>query len=241
MSASDDERRYSDEEFSLILKAASEEEAGLAAAPPQQGLTLAEIQQIATEAGIDANSVSRAAALLPSMHGETANRLIGASPRHRLEHTISGVVPAGDLVRVIDVARRALDMQGETREVMGGVEWKASSGTTTVVVSIRPGEDETRLQASCDRTEAAAGIYAGVGMAVGGAIALFLAKLVFGETDAGIVASILTGFPAALVAARTVWKRSARAWRERLFGLMHVMSKEAEAATQRALKDGEPE
>jgi hypothetical protein len=109
------------------------------------------------------------------------------------------------------------------------------------VVSISPREDETRLQASYDRTEALAGIYAGVGMAVGGAVALFLAKLVFGETDAGIVASILTGFPAALLAARAVWKRSAKKWRERLFQLMAAMSREAEATTPRALEEGEPE
>jgi hypothetical protein len=241
VSSPDDERRYSDEEFALILKTASEEEAAQVAAAPQQGLTLAEIQEIATAVGIDAQSVARAAALVPSMHGDTANRLIGASPRQRLEHTISGVVQAEDLGSVVDVARRALDIQGETREVMGGLEWKGSSATTTVMVSISPGEDETRLQVSCDRTEALAGIYAGVGMAVAGAIALFLAKLVFGETDAGIVASILTGFPVALLAARAVWKRSAKKWRERLFGLMHVMSKEAETATFRALKEGEPE
>lgn len=53
MSHSDDERRYSDEEFALILKAASEAEATQVAAAPQQGLTLAEIQEIATEVGID--------------------------------------------------------------------------------------------------------------------------------------------------------------------------------------------
>ena len=62
----DDEggRRYSDEEFALILRRASEiSEVG--DARPGGGLSLSEIQQIAGEAGIDPTAVARAAAGLP--------------------------------------------------------------------------------------------------------------------------------------------------------------------------------
>ena len=53
-----------------------------------------------------------------------------------------------------------MDTQGEAREVLGALEWKGSTGTATVTVSIVPGEGETTLEASTDRTESLAGLYA---------------------------------------------------------------------------------
>ena len=57
-------RRYTEEEFALILRKASEIQESPGEGPgrhPGQGLTLEEIQSIAAEAGIDPQAVSRAA------------------------------------------------------------------------------------------------------------------------------------------------------------------------------------
>ena len=72
MSPPDDERRYSDEEFALILRRAveiegrptPEPEAPTLPLPPSDGLTLTEIQEIAGEAGIDPAAVAEAASAL---------------------------------------------------------------------------------------------------------------------------------------------------------------------------------
>jgi hypothetical protein len=226
-------RRYSDREFALILRTASETPEGPDPAPPRAGLTLSEIQEIAAEVGIDPQRVSRAAALLPRTTETTFVRLMGGHPRQRLEHTIPGTVPPEGMRRVVDVARRTLEAQGETREVLGALEWKGGSSVATVTVSIAPGEERTTLQASTDRTESAAGIYAGMGFPLAVVIAAALGKLVFGETGVGVAAAFFSALPPSLLLTRTLWKRSTKKWRERLSDLMDRMTKEAEAALDR--------
>ena len=232
MTSSNDERRYSEDEFALVLRMASEVQAGPDPAPPQEGLTLSQIREIAAEVGIEPERVSRAAALLPSPDDSLVNRLVGGQSRHRLEHSVPGVVPAGELGRVIDVARRALSTQGETREVLGALEWKGGTSTVSFGVSITPREDETTLQASTDRTELLAGIYAGVGISSAVVFTVLLGKLAFGGTDAGLIASFLSSLPPAFLIARTLWKRSTKKYRERLLHLMDAMAKEVEAVVE---------
>ena len=60
-------KRYSEEEFALILRKATEIQVSSgnpSARTSTGGFTLQEIQSIATEAGIDAEAVTRAASLL---------------------------------------------------------------------------------------------------------------------------------------------------------------------------------
>jgi hypothetical protein len=156
MIPSHDERRYSDEEFALILRTASEGRGRPETTTPQEGLTLSEILGIAAEVGIDPEGVSKAAALLPSGEVTTMIRLIGGPPRHRLEHRVPGEVPAKGLGRLVDVARRVLDTQGESREVLRGLEWSGGTATTSARVTVTPRDGETILQASIDGTEAMA-------------------------------------------------------------------------------------
>ena len=190
------------------------------------------MREIAAEVGIDPGRVSRAAAILPTLQEPGLTRLIGGRPRHRLEHTVRGTVPEKDLARIIEVARRTLGVQGETREVLGSVEWNGSTSSTRVSVSVSPREGETTLQASTDRTESLVGIYVGAGLGVLGVVSVTMGKLVFGETDAGILSAFLSGIPPAFLFCRALWKRSTRKWRERLVELMGAMAKEAEASVE---------
>ncbi len=221
----------------MILRAASEVHEGPDPVPtpqPQDGLTLSEIKGIAAEVGIHPERISRAAALLPSGDVSGLHRLIGGQPRHRLEHSVPGVVPSAEVRRIIEVARKIASTQGETREILGGLEWTGSTATTTYGASVTPGETETVLQAWTNRTETLAGIYAGVGLPTLGIVAVTLGKLVFGETDAGILAALLSGIPPAFLFARTLWKRSTKKYRERLLHLLDAMTEEAEVAVNRA-------
>jgi len=238
MSDPNDQRRYSDEEFAVILRTASEGVEGPAqSTPSRSGLTLPEIQDIASEVGIDPAQVTRAAALLPLAETSTLMTLIGGGPRYRMEYTVQGVIPVEELGRVVEVARTTAGTHGETREVLGGVEWTGSTGTTGYGVSVTPRGGRTHLQASTNHTEILAGIYGGVGMGVLGVVSLSLAKLVFGESDAGIVVSLLSGIPPAFLVARTVWKRSTKKYRQRLLHLLDLMRRETESAIEEAAED----
>ena len=236
MSPKNNERRYTREEFALVLRLASDlEEGGEGTSDqpsPLGGLTLSQMREIAAEVGIDPAKVSRAAGILPSKKESGLIRLLGGWPRNRLEHTVPGRVPEKDLGRIIEVARRTLGVQGETREVLGSVEWNGSTSSTRVSVSASPREGETTLQASTDRTDSLMGIYAGAGLGVLGVVSVTMGKLVFGETDAGILAAFLSGIPPAFLFCRALWKRSTRKWRERLVALMDAMAREAEASVE---------
>ena len=146
-----------------------------------------------------------------------------------MEGTVPVAVPAKEQGQVIDVARRVAGIPGETREILGGLEWTGSTGTTGYGASVTPQGDRTRLQVWTNHAEVMAGIYGGVGMGTLAVVSLTMAKLVFGESDVGIVASLLTGIPPAFLFARTVWKRTAKRYRERLHDLLEAMSGEAEA------------
>ncbi|MCK5652460.1 MAG: hypothetical protein KAJ42_13825 [Gemmatimonadetes bacterium] len=244
MSPPNDERRYSDEEFALILRTASEVEdsptPAPALAPPQEGLTLPEIQEIAQEVGIDPHRVSRAAMLLSAGETETLVRLAGGPVKYRHEHVIRGELTAEDMIRVIEVARREFETQGESREVMGALEWRGSTGgSSSVSVSLTPRGGETTLQTYVNRTEPLLGVFGGVGLPVAGIIGVTLGKLVFGESDAGIAAAFFSGLAPAMLFARVLWKRSTKKWKERLLRLMDAMAREAEDAARRKEEDEE--
>ena len=245
MSPPNDERRYSDEEFALILRTASEAEEGPTPAPvpapPQEGLTLPEIQEIAREVGIDPERIYRAAMLLSVGEPDTLERLAGGPVRFRAEHVIQGELTAEDMIRTIEVVRRDLGIQGDSREVLGALEWKGftSGGSASVRVSLTPRGGKTTLQTSVDRMEAMAGVFAGIGLSVTGVIAVTLGKLVFAETDAGIVAALLSGLAPSFLFTRALWKRSTKKWKARIMRLTDAMAREAEDAAQRKEEDQE--
>jgi hypothetical protein len=238
MSSSPDERRYTEEEFAVILRTASE--LGDAGDLTRPGLTLAEIQEVASEVGIPRERIAQAAAMLPVAGAGPASRLLGGHPRQRVERTVPGAVPVAQLARVMDVPRRTLGIQGSVREAVGGVEWHGSTGSTGVVVSLMPRGDETAIQISADRTESMAGFYGGVGLPTAGVISLLLGKLVFGETDAGIVAALVSGLVPGMLLARTLWQRSTQRWRERIHRLIHDVGAEVQDAADASSATSDP-
>jgi len=232
MSTPYDERRYSEEEFALVLRMASEEpdapedEESLELTPARDGLTLTQIREIALEVGIDPDRVSRAVALLPQGTESGLLRLLGGHPHISLEHVVKGEASEEALRRIAEAVRKEVGVTGKAREVLGALEWKGNTTTTIVSASATPRGGSTSLQASVDSSGALMAIIAGAGLPTLGVVALTLVKLVFGETDAGIVMSLLSGLlPAALVT-RGLWNRTTHAWRQRLVKIMDAMSEE---------------
>lgn len=236
-------RRYSEEEFALILRKASE----IQEAPGEgtgrlggQGLTLEEIQSIAREAGIDPHAVSRAAALLGSKEWKEkkglADAIFGGPGTYHLDFEVQGRLPQEDYGRLLELIRRTLEHQGEASEVLGGVEWKTVGQLSAVNVNISPRGDSTSVQIVGDRSGAGAVTFtfsmAGAAILVGA-----LGGTLQPDTAVGIVGLVGGLLGGGFVFARTLWVSSGKKFNRRLGRLMDALSGAVERS---ALPPGPP-
>lgn len=212
------ERRYDDEEVGLILRRAVEsgEKAGVAGDEPGRGVTLAELQEIGAEAGIDVARIDeaaswlaeagdqrkRAASGLPAMVA-AARSVIGLPPTVQMERVVQARLDPKRLPELLDVIRAEFSRQGIVQEVLGGFEWQASDELGGRYVSIRPEGDRTRIQALGNYRNGLMVMTFGVGpiaaAATGG-----LAVALGAATPLIVVALALAG---GATAALTPWKR----------------------------------
>ncbi len=129
----------------------------------------------------------------------SAQRSLGRCPRPE------------EMGALLDVVREELDTEGESHEVLGGVEWKNGSWAVPVSVRISPEGQGARLSVAVDRGGAAfLSHYVPILWGLG------IAGIVIGVTDpaawqatAGILA---VGAASGYSLARTIWTRTTRKW-----------------------------
>src|SRR3954453_19339916 len=93
-------RRFNEKEVALIIKRASELQQSETTAESSAGMSLAELEQVAREAGLDPELVRRAAVDLDSrVTDQTPNRFLGGPSVLRLERTIDGEGSADEYER----------------------------------------------------------------------------------------------------------------------------------------------
>ena len=147
----DDERKYTDEQMALILRRVGD----LQTQREDGRHTLAEIQEIARQVGLDPALVAHAAAGLP----RKAAVLPAASSS--LVQTVETVIPqrvtTEQMGRLVDAVRRASGAQGTSRQVFDSVEWRWGSENELVDlrVTITPNADRTNVRVQHDATGAA--------------------------------------------------------------------------------------
>ncbi len=227
-------RRYSEQEFALILRKAAE----MQEAPGDRGgrgsgggLTLEEIRSIAAEAGISPDAVTRAAALLGVLQageGRGLARLLFVEPaKYHLNLEVPGRLRPQDVGRILEELRRAAEHQGEAREVLGGMEWNTVGEVSGISVNISPRGDATSIQIVGDRS--GAGVLTALFSTLG---SLFLVGVVGSilepGTAAGITALVCGMLGGGLLTGRTLWVRSTRSFRKRLAHLMDALSRSVE-------------
>ena len=122
MGEPDATRRFDEREFALILRRAATLQQSDAARPPRSGLSLAEIESITTEAGIDSIYVRQAAAAVSSDPPTIGRRLIGAPARFQQERALPAALDREAMATVIDHARTEFGRHGVTREAFDGVD-----------------------------------------------------------------------------------------------------------------------
>ncbi len=223
-------RRYSEDEFALILRKASEIQVSEGARPGRAsttGLTLDEIRSIASEAGIDAEAVTRAASIIGALEWEEksglAAAIFGGPDKYHLDCEVPGTLPADEMGRILEEIRRAAEHQGEASEVLGGVEWKTVGEVSAINVNISPRGDSTSIQIVGNRSSAGALTF--IFPMMGAGILVGVLGAIFEPTSAAGIVSLVTGtLGAGFLTARTMWTTSSRKFRERLTRLMDRVS-----------------
>ncbi len=187
-------RLYGEEEVSLILERAT----GLHRERPghspgsSSGLSLAELEEIALEAGIDPRDLRRAAMELDSGDLVISGwaRFAGEQLTLVREAIIPGEIPQPGFERVVTAARQAAGEVGEPSFLGRTLTWQAETSSKSrsilLVVAPKDGETHIRLEEHLDQTAglvfscAMGGIGAGVGLGAGLPLAVAFGSLLLG-------------------------------------------------------------
>ena len=231
-----DKRVFSDEEFAVILRTASElanrtEQRSLAAG----GLTLEEMKSVAAQAGFDPSLVEQAARTLATRTSETTfERLVGGPFRH--EHVARFSVPLDeqDAARLLSAVRINNDYHSPDpgHASAQGMTWKASGAGDVLAVAARPDANGTAVSVVIDRR----GTFFVVAGACSFAIfftVLFATFALAAESPALGAAGLVVGIGGILAVARSFWASSTAKVR----GRMNVVMEAVEQALSREQKE----
>jgi hypothetical protein len=212
MDDSEPTRRFDEKEFALILRRAAQLQQSDAAGPRGSGLSLAEIESIAAEAGIDPAYVRQAVVAVSSDTATIGRRLMGAPARFQDQRQLPAPLDREALAAALDVARDEFGRHGATREVLDGVEWTARDDYGNAWIAIRARGGPPRVVAGADRTNAAwvLGTLLPIGGLIAGNALAALAGL-----DPSITPTII-GAAGGLIGARALWRRTATRWQARV-------------------------
>jgi hypothetical protein len=225
---SNDERRYSENEFALILRKAfefQERQPGAGLTHPADGLSLEDIKAVAGEVGLDPALVERAAAILPTTTVSTAARVLGGPSKYQMEYTVPGELSKEDFGRVIDAIRQATGKTGKVDEVLGSLEWQTVGETSQVHVTVSSREQQTTVIVMADRGATGAIVFGVIGT-LGGVVSTGIAGgIIEPTTVAGVVALLAACLGGGFLTARTIWATTGKGFRSMLCNLMAATSK----------------
>jgi len=173
--------------------------------------TLAEIEAIGTEAGLDVGDIRRAAATVRDL--SLTHRILGSPTRFQATHVVESTLGREQLADIVAALRRDVGLHGELRFVPDGVEWQARPALGAIIVHFTPRKKGTRISVLVAREDAAV-VAVLVGCAAG-----FVTGVVAGITvtvaSNGVALLGLAAFVAGTVAGayasmRLIWQRASR-------------------------------
>lgn len=218
-------RRYRDREVGRLLGHASElqekDEAGERRVQ-EGGMTLATLQEVAAEAGIDPRYVQLAAARIDGRKPRGFGEVFFGTPLVvRCEQVIPGQLPDEDFEYVCTEIEMATGLEGYSSTSRSTLKWK-SAGTEWIrglLVRVVSRNGETRIHAE-ERLESPAVVATG-GLAVGGGLGAIVG-VGLGGLGAGLLAALFTVtlIGGVYVAMRRVMKSTGRKRRAELEGLV---------------------
>jgi len=221
-----DDRRYNDREFDLILRRAFElEERAPQSLPRAKGLSLVDIRSIASEVGLDPATIDRAVALLPEERTGAVSKLLGGPESISFEMEIDGELDQEDYGVVLQTIRRELKQRGESGTTGKVLDWKTVGRTDQVFVTVTPRAGRTSVDVVADRKPAL--LLATFFPALGWTL---IATVVGASTEPTSALAISSLFGAAgigaLATARLVWQTSTDRMRSSLERLTTLLQRE---------------
>jgi len=203
------ERRFTDKEVALVLRRAAdlEKRSPSASGSSAPGLTLSELKEIASEAGIDPDLVGRAVAEMEGPEGlEPTSIVIGPGTVRREVRAINGELSKEELAELMRLVDSEVDDQGTVVEALGAVRWTGKGRFLSTQVSLEPGGGETLLRVEERYNPGIRGILHGIPASYG---------LVFGLAWAleGLNLGLAPGSLVALTAALGSWGVGGTIWR----------------------------
>lgn len=241
-------RLYDEGEVGKLLKRATElqREEG-SASLPSGGMSLAELEEIALEAGIDPRHLRRAAAELSSsaLEPQGWERLLGERLLLVQETMVPGELDAEGFERVVGAIQRAAHEHGQPSLLGRTLTWQAETAskmrTIQVTVTSRHGETHVRVEERLHQL--ASGLFTGttigggVGLGVGAGLPLAITML-----SSPLLAVL---FPAAAVGlcfltSKEIYRHIVRGRRSAMAALADAIVTEArDAIADRALAEPE--
>lgn len=197
-----------------------EREAGV---DPSHGLSLEEIQAVATEIGLDPTLIERAASLLPKREVSRLARVFGGPSVYQMEYSAAEEISREDFGKIVDAIRRAAGHQGQVSEVLGALEWNTVGELSQIHVTVSPRDGQTAVRVLANRGPAGAltfifpGLAGLLGFVISGAITE-------PSTAIDILSLAAIAMSGAFLTARTIWKTTTSRFRPRLLNIMQAVS-----------------
>lgn len=148
------ERRYDERDVAAILREAAENQASrMESGEMGAGMTLAEIQRLAKEVGIDADQVAAAAARRESRHEKAeVSRFWGGSAQLIRTRTSDGELDDSAWEEIVAELRAALGEPGTIGKMGASNEWTGGNGFLSVHFSAKPQDGTTRFRITLDQS-----------------------------------------------------------------------------------------
>ncbi|AIE86830.1 hypothetical protein [Fimbriimonas ginsengisoli] len=141
------DRRYDEKELAAILRAAAAAQAeGAEASGEREGFTLAEVERLAAEVGIEGKHVAAAAAKLDSTPVRKGFLFFGAPTTEQLERSFAGELTDLAWEEVVGELRKTFGTAGKTSVVGSSREWAGGSDLFGAHVSATPRNGQTRYR-----------------------------------------------------------------------------------------------
>ena len=208
--------KYSQDELNAILHKAAERSTA-----DEERYTLAEIQQIASEADIAPEHVAQAAAALTVAPASAPSVLWGAASGVQLVRKVNRRASPNEVMDALALARQHLGQTGESRDAGGAVEWRYNTGYSRATVSILADESGTvvRVEGRADGRQFILHFGAVAAAVLTGFIASATATPTFSALPAAVALVPFVG------GARWLWNRSARAMQHKLTNLADELAR----------------
>jgi hypothetical protein len=229
-------RIYGEKEIGRILKRATELQHDEPSAPAR-GMTLAELEEIGAEAGIDPRYLRRAALELDTGNADASiwTRVCGDELLLVRELTLEGELADDGFERIVEAIQTSSREHGQPSLLGRTLTWRAETSskmrTIQIVVSSRDGQTQIRLEEDLTQTAMGwmAGLTAGGGIGLGMGVGMPIGIEVLGSA-AFAIAFPLGTVAIAYIGARAVYRGIVKRRRSVVGALFDRVVEEARAS-----------